>query len=122
MIKSDVEISIKINFFDQKIHFLIYVFHKFYHDVRYLKNPILKNSDFEANMYHMNMVFRFLESLLLRLSLECFFIIFGHFFEILCHFEFDVYFRGADSFSIPQKIENDESHLKYHPMNLFFVC
>ena len=49
----------------------------FYHDVGYLKDPILKICDFSANMYHMNMVFRFLESLLLGLSLECFLIIFG---------------------------------------------
>ena len=31
----------------------------FYHDVGYLKNPILKICDFSANMYHMNMIFRF---------------------------------------------------------------
>ena len=74
-----------------------------YHDVGYLKDPILKICDFSANMYHMNMIFRFLESLLLGLSLECFLIIFGHFFEILCHFEFDVYFWAADSLPIPQK-------------------
>ena len=90
-----------------------------YHDVGYLKNPILKICDFSANMYHMNMIFRFLESLLLGLSLECFLIIFGHFFEILCHFEFDVYFWAADSLPISQKWKYGENHPKYHLMNIF---
>ena len=43
----------------------------------------------------MNMIFRFLESLLFGFSLECSLIIFGHPFEILRHFEFDVYFWDA---------------------------
>ena len=89
------------------------------HDVGYLKDPIMRNCDFSANMYHMNMVFHFLESLLLGLSLECFLTIFGHFFEILRHFEFDVYFWDADSFSVSQKLKNDENHLKYHPIKHF---
>ena len=90
-----------------------------YHDVGYLKNPILKICDFSANMYHMKINFRFLESLLLGLSLKCFFIIFGHFFEILCHFEFDVYFWAADSLPISQKWKYGENHPKYHLMNVF---
>ena len=79
----------------------------------------MKICDFSANMYHMNMIFRFLESLLLGLSLECFLIIFGHFFEILCHFEFDVYFWAADSLPISQKWKYGENHPKYHLMNIF---
>ena len=83
---------------------------------------MLKICDFSANMYHMNMIFPFLESLLLGLSLECFLIIFAHFFEILRHFEFDVYFWDADSFSVSPNLKNDENHLKYHSTNIFFVC
>ena len=107
------------NYFCEKIRFSDFFLGKKYHDVGYLKDPILKICDFSANMYHMNMIFRFLDSLLLGLSLECFLIIFGHFFEILCHFEFDVYFWAADSLPISQKWKYGENHPKYHLMNIF---
>ena len=64
----------------------------------------------------------FSESILFRLSLELFFIIFGWFFEILCKFEVEVYFLGADTFySGPRGRRNEPRCFPKQPLFCWYL-